>query len=168
MPGDLDPSCIGVYKIPMDSTMPSEEQLKASAPDVQYVPPATGPSTNKDALDTLQAQRKAADDIQTVVLAGRLEEAGIKVLKLIPKVTLAGQRIVDSLSTDTVVAGLRQQQYLTLFQTADVAWKNVDVTIGQGLRGQLGVSAVAQLLIVSEIKEATAALDDFLYAVQKL
>jgi len=42
----------------------------------------------------------------------------------------------------------------------------VDITIGQGLRGTMGVSAVAQLTILSELREATAALDDFLRAVQ--
>jgi len=41
-------------------------------------------------------------------------------------------------------------------------WGETDIVIGQGLRGELGVSAVAQLTILSTLLDATCALDDFL------
>lgn len=51
---------------------------------------------------------------------------------------------------------------------AEAAWNDVDVMIGQGLRGDLGASVVAQIQILSEVSEATVAFDDFLLTVQKL
>ena len=38
----------------------------------------------------------------------------------------------------------------------------VDVTLGQGLRGQLGVVTAAQLAVLSELRDALRAYDDFL------
>jgi len=174
LPGDLSPSCIGVYKVPIDDNIKgmvgSKEALAKFAPDLNYVPPISAPKSVKAARETLEAQRTAVDDITNVVASGRLEEAGIKVLNLIPKLTVCGRVLMDDAMNKNkddslAVAELRQQRLETLLQTAEVAWKNVDVTIGQGLRGNLGVSAVAQLTILSEVREATTALDDFLAAV---
>lgn len=175
LPGDLSPECIGVYKVPIDDNIKSmvstKEALKKFAPDLNFVPPIQSPKSAKDALETLLAQRRAADDIQSVVAAGRLEEAGIKVLNLIPRLTVSGRLLVNNAPVDAAASAtiqeLRQQQLTNLFQTAEVAWKEVDVLIGQGLRGDLGVSAVAQLHILAEMREATAAFDDFLLAVEK-
>lgn len=175
LPGDLSPNCIGVYKVPIDDNIKSmvgtKEALQKFAPDINYVPPVSSPKTKKAALEALEAQRVAAGDIASVVAAGKLEEAGIKVLNLIPKLTVSGRflledAIAQNKDSGGAIAQLRQQQLETMFQTAEVAWKNVDVTIGQGLQGRMGVSAVAQLTILSEIREASAALDDFLRAVQ--
>lgn len=174
LPGDLSPSCIGVYKVPIDDNIKdmvgSKEALAKFAPDLNYVPPISAPKSAKAAREALEAQRTAVDDIKNVVAAGRLEGAGIKVLNLIPKLTVCGRVLIDDATNrnkndSLVVAELRQQKLETLFQTAEVAWKNVDITIGQGLRGSLGVSAVAQLTVLSEVREATTALDDFLAAV---
>jgi hypothetical protein len=41
-------------------------------------------------------------------------------------------------------------------------WGGIDIEIGQGLRGDLGVSAVAQLLILDTLRDVTCAIDDFL------
>ncbi|OEU08379.1 hypothetical protein FRACYDRAFT_250173 [Fragilariopsis cylindrus CCMP1102] len=41
-------------------------------------------------------------------------------------------------------------------------WGGIDIEIGQGLRGDLGVSAVAQLLILETLRDVTCAIDDFL------
>ena len=40
-------------------------------------------------------------------------------------------------------------------------WGETDIMVGQGIRGDLGVSAVAQLQLLTQLEEATAALDDF-------
>ena len=73
MTGDLSPDCIGVYKSP---------GLSPAAPFV---------SSFREAWYVRQAQLFAADDIATVVGAGRLEEAGIKVLRLISTWTIERQ-----------------------------------------------------------------------------
>jgi hypothetical protein len=176
LPGDLSPDCIGVYKVPINDNIrnmvSTKESLKKYAPDLNFVPPIQSPKSSEDALEALLAQRKAADDILGVVASGRLEEAGIKVLNLIPRLTVSGRLLVQTAPVDPtespVIQELRQQQLVNLFEKAEVAWKNVDILIGQGLRGDLGVSAVAQLQILSELREATAAFDDFATAVQKL
>jgi hypothetical protein len=177
LPGDLSPDCIGVYKVPIDEEIEpmvgTEEALAKYAPGLKYVPPIQSPSTAKDSIEILLAQRKAADDIRDVVLAGRLEEAGIKVLNLLPKVTSAGKVALEakldlttaSRSSDAI-KDLRRKQLQSRFNEVTVAFNNVDITIGQGIRGQMGSPAVAQLTILGELKEAIQAFDDFLAVVQ--
>ena len=175
LPGDLSPECIGVYKVPIDDhikdMVSTKEALKKYAPDLNFVPPVQTPKSSKAALETLLAQREAADGISSFVAAGRLEEAGIKVLYLIPRLTVSGRLLIESAIVDpsasATVQELRRQQLINLFEIAEVAWKNVDIMIGQGLRGDLGVSAVAQIHILSELREATASFDDFLLAIEK-
>lgn len=166
IPGDLSAECIGVYKFPEMS----EKDLASLAPDVKYVAPAATPKTAAQAVAILQAQRsKAADDISDVIAAGRLEEAGIKLLNLIPKVTAAGRVLIESTgetsraaSESEVVAQLRLSQMESRYEMMIGTLGQCDVSIGQGLRGQMGVSAVAQLNILDELKDAIVAFDDFL------
>jgi hypothetical protein len=183
LPGDLNPDCIGVYKVPLDDCLrdmvSTKESLKVFAPDLNFVPPMSAPQSSKAALDMIRAQRLAVDDIATVVSAGRLEEAGIKVLNLLPRLTLSGRVLVEAaygVDVNNAVSAmegagsesiqdLRRQQAKSLLAAAEVAWNDVDIMIGQGLRGSLGVSAVAQLLVLAEIRQATAALDDFMAVV---
>ena len=175
MPGDLSTECIGVYKIPIrdateSPTMNTPEALKQNAPDLNYVKPPEAPASIIKAKEELLAQRLAADDIKKVVLEGRLEEAGIKVLNLIPKVTMASYAIQEQVQSryPTSSSGTNQMrvvQFQQSLQDVIAQWSAIDIEIGQGLRGQLGVSAVAQLAILKSIVEATAALDDFLQLV---
>lgn len=176
LPGDLSPDCIGVYKIPLQDalsspTLNSPEALKRNAPDVNYVKPTEPPKSVLLAKEQLLAQRAAADDIRDVVLAGKLQEAGIKVLNLIPKVTGAGMTIQQHIQSSFPVSGsganqMRVLKYQQNFQELIALWSQIDVEIGQALRGQLGVSAVAQLEILKSLKEATTAFDEFLLAVE--
>jgi hypothetical protein len=167
LPGDLSKECIGVYKVPIDDAIlpyvGTPEALSKFAPDINYVPPVSTPKAPKEAWEVFQAQRSAADDIQTVVASGRLEEAGIKVLNLVPKVTASGRVIVTSMDLPkSVVNDIRMERLQEQLDLALGLWGECDVMIGQGLRGDMGVSAVAQLQILTSLKEATAALDDFL------
>lgn len=175
MPGDLSAECIGVYKIPIrdateSPTLNTPEALKRNAPDLNYVKPMEAPTSVIKAKEELLAQRAAADDIKTVVLAGRLEEAGIKVLNLIPKVTMASYAIQEQVQTKYPVSSsganqMRVVQFQQSLQECIALWSSIDIEIGQGLRGQMGASAVAQLAILKSITEATAAFDDFLQLV---
>jgi hypothetical protein len=138
---------------------------------LKYVPPIQAPKSFDIAMEILQTQRFAADDIVAVVSAGRLEEAGIKVLNLLPKVASAGQVVADVLqgelsSNTSKSATVEDMQSMKLQQQLDMVlgyWGETDVTIGQGIRGDLGVSARAQLEILASLKDALAALDDFLF-----
>ena len=142
------------------------QAVQRNAPDLNYVPPVKFPQSAADAVQILQAQRTAADDIRSVVAAGRLEEAGIKVLNLLPKVTAAGRVVVDHVAqTSPLEGGAKDVQLLQLQSRLDetlVSFGQVDVSIGQGLRGELGVVTVAQLTILGDLKDAMIAFDDFL------
>ena len=176
LPGDLSPDCIGVYKIPFQAAIDSpmlntEEALKKNAPDVKYLKTEGPPKSVLVAKEVLQTQRVAAEDIQAVILAGKLEEAGIKVLNLIPKVTGAGMTIQEQVQRQYPVSDsgnnqMRVLKYQQSFQEMVALWSGVDVEIGQAIRGQLGVSAVAQLAILRSLKEAIAAFDDFMILVE--
>jgi hypothetical protein len=173
LPGDTSKECIGVYKVPMDDRIAdmvgTKEALEANAPGLNYVPPIGVPKSASDALKVLQAQRLAAEDIRSVVAAGRLEEAGIKLLNLLPRVTAAGNVLIQSttlkLQNSNSSEPIKQLQLTRLCSQLDetVAYfGQCDVSIGQGLRGDMGSVTVAQLEILSELRDATAALDDFL------
>ena len=167
MAGDDSPECIGVYKLPENSV--SEEDMKRFAPEIKVVAPLKAPKTTVEALDLLETQRLAANDIMSVVQAGRLEEAGIKLLNSIPKVVLSAKCILEEAKeqlrvpdSQGEVRALRELQLDESFQVLEASWKSADVTIGQGLRGDLGVSAVAQIRIISDLRDAIASLDDFM------
>lgn len=176
LPGDLSPECIGVYKIPIESAHSSsflntEEALKKNAPDVKYVKPVEQPKSVTQAIEILKTQRLAADDIEAIVLSGKLEEAGIKVLNLIPKVTTAGntvQTIVQKKysSSTATVDQMRITKFEQMLNEMIVLWSQVDIEIGQAIRGQTGM-AVAQITLLKTIKDAIIALDDFIVAVEK-
>ena len=198
--GDLRPECIGVYKVPMDDRIlpyiSTPEALGKFAPDLQWVAPIPPPQNLVMAWDLLEAQRLAANDIYQVVQQGRLEEAGIKILNLIPIVTTTCNMILEDaliqLAQSNAVR-VRQEQQQQQQLTSDSGqgmsrtgsgsdsalvslasnrletqcalvlglWGETDIMVGQGIRGDLGVSAVAQLQLLNQLQEATAALDDF-------
>jgi hypothetical protein len=177
LPGDLSKECIGVYKVPIDENIlpyvGTPEALKKWAPDLKYVPPIQPPSSFSAALEMLETQRIAADDIQQVVLEGRLEEAGIKVLNLMPKVTSSGKLIVFIIergldANKSPIDELKLTRIQDQLNMVIGLWGECDVEIGQGLRGQMGNSAVAQLQILPSLREATAALDDFMASINTL
>lgn len=174
--GDLRPECIGVYKVPMDdNVLPyvgTKEALKKFAPDLEYVPPIAPPKSISTAMEILETQQLAAQDIKEVVSAGRLEEAGIKVLNLIPKVTSSGRYILANvqarISASSTVDELKISMLENQLNAVIGLFGDCDVVIGQGLRGEMGVSAVAQLTILSSLRDASSALDDFLVTAKKL
>jgi hypothetical protein len=170
LPGDdLSKECIGVYKMPIDdAVLPyvnTPEALKKFAPDLKWVAPISVPESVERAMESLETQRLAAQDIKSVVAAGRLEEAGMKVLNLIPRVTTAGRRILVSrqqqLSSVTVIEELQTTKLQDQLDMVLGYWGKCDVEIGQALRGKMGVSAVAQILVLSSLRDAMDALDDF-------
>eukprot|EP00539_Tryblionella_compressa_P000654 CAMPEP_0178741068 /NCGR_PEP_ID=MMETSP0744-20121128/4929_1 /TAXON_ID=913974 /ORGANISM="Nitzschia punctata, Strain CCMP561" /LENGTH=246 /DNA_ID=CAMNT_0020393889 /DNA_START=169 /DNA_END=907 /DNA_ORIENTATION=- len=176
LPGDLRPECIGVYKVPMDDQIlpyvGTKEALQKFAPDLEYVPPMEAPKSLPLAIDLLQAQQVAAKDVQQKISAGKLEEAGVEVLKLIPQLTSSGRYIVSTIDSRLAGGGtsgnvgivdeLKKNMIENQLNTAIALWGECDVMIGQGMRGDMGVSAAAQIQILSSLREACSALDDFI------
>lgn len=159
--GDLSRECIGVYK---EYGPISKENLQKFAPDMKYVPPVEIPSTIEAAIKMLSEQRKTADDVKDGVALGRIEEAGVKLLSLVPKLRAASERVMASAS-DTTPGGINEIRQIKLqdeFDQVFGSYFEVDVMIGQALRGQLGVSAVAQIQILASVKEANIDFDNLL------
>eukprot|EP00527_Entomoneis_sp_CCMP2396_P002060 CAMPEP_0198139906 /NCGR_PEP_ID=MMETSP1443-20131203/3138_1 /TAXON_ID=186043 /ORGANISM="Entomoneis sp., Strain CCMP2396" /LENGTH=280 /DNA_ID=CAMNT_0043802169 /DNA_START=1 /DNA_END=843 /DNA_ORIENTATION=- len=199
-PGDTSKECIGVYKVPMEDAenlqnfmKKNPDAFKQFAPNVQTnVPTMAGvPRSLDEALEVLESQRLAADDIVNVIRVGKLEEGGIKLLNLIPRVSMAGRIVIrgamassPTLPTSSSSSKLEDgdekaiQQAATIQQLKETQWETAlnnvvfgfgecDILIGQGIRGELGVVTVAQISILSELKEAIRAYDDFLVIAQK-
>lgn len=172
LPGDLSKECIGVYKVPIDDNIlpyiGTPEKLKQYAPDLKYIPPIKAPSSAKMALELLETQQLAAEDIKQVVMSGKLEEAGIKVLNLLPVIQSSGKYLVDSIESgllkpnSSTIDDLKISKLRDNLDMAIGMWGECDIVIGQGLRGQLGVTTVAQLQILGSLKDAMIAYDDFL------
>jgi len=184
--GDVRPLCIGIYKVPLDDNIlpyvSTPEELHKFAPDLKYVPPIEYPESFEVAMDILRAQRASADEIRQIILAGKLEEAGIKVLGLIPQVTSSSRRVFADLEAKIRTNGLVANKAKALVPTESETtveemaiemaedqmnyvngyWGDCDITIGQGIRGELGKMTVTQLAILEALRDATCALDDYL------
>lgn len=175
MPGDLTPDCIGVYKLPyLDSKDSSwindKETMEMFAPDVRFVKTDALPETIDLAKQQLKIQRSQIKKVRDVVFKGDLQEAGVQILNIIPKVNASGLKISNWLSGRT---NFDDDESEKIFNTFDASleellaqWNSVDVEIGQALRGQRGVTAVAQIEILADLKEVATAFDDFLKLVE--
>jgi len=183
---DLRPVCIGIYKVPMDDNIlpyiSTPEKLHEFAPDLTWIPPIESPKSFESAMAILHAQRAAADEVKQHIMAGKLEEAGVQVLGLIPRVNSGCRRVFsdleDTIHEKGIVAGKPKNETPTESETTvemmaiEMAedqmnyvngyWGDCDITIGQGIRGELGRLTVAQLTILASLRDATCALDDFL------
>jgi predicted membrane chloride channel (bestrophin family) len=90
------------------------------------------------ALQILETQQLAAQDIKQVVLAGRLEEAGIKILNHMPKITSAGwcilQELIARTSSSSTVDELKISMLERQLNKMVALFGECDVEIGQGYR----------------------------------
>ena len=193
--GDIRPECIGVYKLPIDAAespyVSTSEKLKVYAPDLQWVPPTPYPLTYADALNQLKDQRQQLATAQDLIARGNIEAAGLLLLDITPKVSVAGKFILQKINKSsndernlamkmdaTTNAGnnggnpsssnkaitLEMKAYRITTTLDDLLgyFGETDVLIGQGLRGELGVSAPAQLQILSSLSNCSAEFDNLL------
>lgn len=96
--GDIRAECIGIYKLPIDAAesgfVDTEEKLKAFAPDLKWVPPVEYPPTYTDAVKQLKDQRQQLNVAQDLIAKGQIENTGLALLDIVPKVSAAGLMIV--------------------------------------------------------------------------
>ena len=166
--GDTSPDCIGIYKLPMDDAamayIDTPEKLRKNAPDLRWVPPVEYPKSYKDARAELNSLRQRCVGLGDVVLKGNLTEAGIELLGIFPRVTVAGRVAIrdireapssqgDDMSMKAYRAEVAHTELLSRLQQSDLL-------MGQAIAGQLGASAPAQIQILSEIREANAFFDE--------
>ena len=184
--GDLRPVCIGIYKIPDEEIYPffrTPEEFKTYWPDLAYVPRIEKPKSFESAMVLLQTQRTLASEIQQqVLLEGDLEEAGIGVLGLLPKIGNGCNAVLQDLAETNIrvsggmVKGGDSETLSPVFrdlerQIMDVNyyWGDADLVIGQGLRGELGASStIVRIRVLQSLRDATRALDEFLATAKRL
>lgn len=154
--GDSSEQCIGVYKVPIDDGIipyiETPEKLKTYAPDLKWIPPVPYPKNFAAAMKEIKGIGKDIIGVQNEVSSGSLTSAGVELLKVIPRFTVCGRVILQNLEQREDIQNfypLIEDRYNNLY----VEMHSCDVTIGQGLRGELGVSAVAQINILSELKQ---------------
>lgn len=195
--GDIRAKCIGVYKLPIDAAeskyVETPEMLKMYAPDLEWVEPVPYPGSYADALAQLKNQRQQLDTSQALIAKGSIEEAGLVLLDVTPKVKAAGIVIIKSFGNasnkernaamkrkDTVIMNNDGNPSSTTKATTleirayriDDALNELmgtlgetDVLMGQALRGELGVSAPAQIQILSTLKDCMREFDNLLLTV---
>ena len=133
------------------------------------------PETVSKAKAQLRTERTKVKFIREVVLDGDLEKAGLLILNLIPKVTSAGLKIQDYVESKTSFADSSQtpsdgiflsekelRKFNRSLEILIAEWSSIDIELGFAIRGQRGVTAVAQIEILRYLKDATVALDDFI------
>lgn len=178
--GDTSADCIGVYKMPIDDAalpyVETPEKLARYAPDIRWVPPVSYPSGYKEALAELCDLRERCKLLDSLVLGGKLESAGVEILGIMPRVTVAGQVVVAALLEKGISqkkgGGGNEGDLSMRAYRAEVAMTELltrlgqcDIEIGQGLRGDLGALTPAQIQILSTVREANTAFEEFLKAI---
>jgi len=179
LPGDIREDCIGVYKMPLvDASLPyveTPEKLKVYAPDIKWVPPIEYPTNFQTAVNQLKEQRQILDLVQEKVAIGDIRQGGLMLLDVIPSVTSAGRYIVRTFSSSAINERnkssdsdeskiLEMKVYRIEYALNDLIGYlgETDVLIGMALRGELGVSAPAQIQILGQLGDARKGFDDLL------
>ncbi|KAL7525559.1 hypothetical protein ACHAXR_001058 [Thalassiosira sp. AJA248-18] len=192
--GDIRAECIGVYKVDASHSSYAEtpEKLKLYAPDLQWVPPVEYPPNYGDALNQLKEQRQQLDIAQEIVAKGDIEKSGLELLAIIVKVNAAGTVIIKSFrnasneernaamkrnnptpgndgnpssTTKAITLEMKTDRIENTFNELLALLGETDVMIGQALRGELGVSAPAQIQILSNISDCKKEFDNLILEV---
>jgi len=181
--GDTSTECIGYYKMPVvdeddrSGFFDTAENLSIYAPDVRWVPPVPYPKTYKLARDELVDLQRRVSELPAPVLRGELVYTGTELLGIVPRITAAGRVVIRALTISslrtTVPAsggkfglmkkknGFSQQEFADSADEAEEAHDDlltnlaeVDIVIGQYLRGGVGAVIATQVQILESLKEA--------------
>lgn len=140
------------------------------------IPSGSDSLSNLEAIEILQTQRLACDNIASVISNGDLNEAAFKGVQLASQVKIGGKIILQSLqqgvSSDQTLKNKNepidivrylqcQKEFAILIEACD----EFNIQIEKSLRGKLGVSAVAQLQLLPLLDELRSAYDRFLLSV---
>eukprot|EP00571_Detonula_confervacea_P017559 CAMPEP_0172311654 /NCGR_PEP_ID=MMETSP1058-20130122/15413_1 /TAXON_ID=83371 /ORGANISM="Detonula confervacea, Strain CCMP 353" /LENGTH=204 /DNA_ID=CAMNT_0013024917 /DNA_START=174 /DNA_END=788 /DNA_ORIENTATION=+ len=158
--GDEASDCIGVYK---ESILPQSSKDGGDTITQSYgtfrperpLVVLTNPQSLDEAVGMLQDQRLAIDDIERMITAGDMENAGMRVLRVLPRLTLAGRFIVTAMQNTVPQIQQMSDEVTALALVADNH-------IGKALHGKLGSTTVAQLTLLSDIKVVKVSLNNFI------
>ena len=121
-------------------------------------------------MEIMQAQRLAVNNIGDVIKAGKLDEAGFKVMQLSAQTRVAGKIILDTLqenmssssSSNNGIVLLRylscQKKFATLLDLCD----ECGISLQSAMQKKSGAQAAAQIKTLSAVEETKSAYDDFL------
>jgi len=175
--GDTSPDCIGVYKVPLDDAISSyidtPEHLAKYAPDLKWVPMTEYPKSYKDAKDELLILQTRLQSLILLVKKGELTLAGVELLEITPRVTVAGRVILGTLEKrgsggaggggggDLSMRAMRTENaHLELLASLGAA----DIVIGQALNGRLGSITMAQIQILDDLNNACREFEELIKA----
>lgn len=167
--GDQDKSCIGIYKVPNEEIAEyakTPEELAKIAPDLRWVPPLIYPKSLKEALEFVEVCDEQLIEMEKLMISGKLEDAGVLVLGIIPKITVAGSVIIRSFDDNTKEdLSMRSYRVEVTMTELLVALGGFDVTLGQGMRGEMGAITAAQVLLLSDVRDVKDGFELFKRAV---
>lgn len=167
LPGDTSVDCIGIYKVPIDDgikhMIDTPEQLAKFAPDLRWTPPVEYPENYKVAKDEIMDLKNNVQALPTLVSKGELTSAGVEILRIVPRITVAGRVIIGTLNAhnEYSMKALRTEAAHTEL-LANLG--SVDVMIGQSASGQLGSITMAQIQILDELRNANEHFEEFIRA----
>ena len=179
---------------PESDFMDSPEKLKAYAPDLNWVEPVQYPKTFEDAISQLNDLRQQLDVAQEYVANGKLEASGISLLEITPKINAAGITIIQTINKALIdernkamkskkrkdgeyvenpstnkgtILELESNRVQTSLNELLGYLGETDVLLGQGLKGELGAPAPAQIQILENFGECKREFDNFLATIPK-
>jgi len=168
--GDTSPDCIGCYKVPIDeainSMVSTPEQLAKYAPDLRWSPPIEYPKNYNVAKDEIVQLKPDVNQLSSYVTKGDLTKAGVEILRIVPRITVAGRVLISTLEgrNEYTMKALRvEAAHSDLLASLGSA----DVLIGQSFAGQLGSITAAQIQILQDLRSANEYYDDLLKALPK-
>jgi hypothetical protein len=120
------------------------------------------------ARSSLIEQRQRIDTVKSSIVSGNLVQGGLELLKVVPKINKAGKSLIPlDMGGSSAVSGLIIQRMEAQLEEINGLLGQADVSIGQGMRGEMGFVTMAQLTIIRDLQDAQNLLDDFLALASK-
>jgi len=176
--GDTSKECIGYYKVPLDDAIlpmiETPEALSEFAPGLRWVPPVQYPKNYKLAIEELTGLQERVRNLRGPILKGKFEDAGLDLLTIVPRITVAGRMIIRSLqfgSNDPTALGdlaMRAYNSETAHFELLANLGDIDVVIGQYINGQFTTLIVTQIEVLQQLKEADENFSDLMKAIPDL
>jgi len=168
--GDVSPECIGFYKVPLDDAIAkyidTPEHLAKYAPDLNWVPMTEYPKSYKAAKEELVELQAKLNTVAPMVQKGDFTEAGMQILAIAPRETVAGRIVLRILQNDrelSMRAMSTENAHLELLASLGAA----DIVIGQALGGRLGSTTMSQIQILDNLRNAEQEFKELMKAISE-
>lgn len=166
--GDTSSDCIGVYKLPLDDDVniyiDTPEHLAKMAPDLRWVPMTEYPKSYKAAKEELVELQANLKNVTPLVLKGDFTAAGILLLAINPRVTVAGRIVLRALENNTDLS-MRAMRTENAFFELLASLGAADIVIGQALNGSLGSITMSQIQILDDVRNADQEFKELMRAI---